>query len=151
MKSDILIIGGGAAGLMAAYGAAKALPSGSSAKITILEKMPRPGRKILFTGKGRCNFTNVKDWNEFSRHIRTNPSFVKPAFFNLTPENVIDFLESNGLETVVERGDRAFPYSHRASDVLDTIVQAVLRMGVTLLTEREVEDIRAGFTVTCTQ
>lgn len=150
MKSDILIIGGGAAGLMAAYGAAKALPSGSSAKITILEKMPRPGRKILFTGKGRCNFTNVKDWNEFSRHIRTNPSFVKPAFFNLTPENVIDFLESNGLETVVERGDRAFPYSHRASDVLDTIVQAVLRMGVTLLTEREVEDIRPGFTVTCT-
>ena len=63
MKSDILIIGGGAAGLMAAYGAAKALPG---ARITILEKMPRPGRKILFTGKGRCNFTNAKPWNEFS-------------------------------------------------------------------------------------
>ena len=92
----------------------------------------------------------MKDWNEFSRHIRTNPAFVKPAFFNLSPENMIDFLEGNGLETVVERGDRAFPYSHRASDVLDTIVQAVLRMGVTLLTEREVEDIRQGFTVTCT-
>ena len=150
MKSDILIIGGGAAGLMAAYGAAKALPQGSSAKITILEKMTRPGRKILFTGKGRCNFTNVKDWNEFSRHIRTNPAFVKPAFFNFTPENMIDFLEGNGLETVIERGDRAFPYSHRASDVLDTIVETVLRQGVTLLTEREVEEVRPDFTVICT-
>ena len=125
---------------MAAYGAAKARPE---AKVTILEKMPRPGRKILFTGKGRCNFTNVKSWNEFMSHIRTNPNFVKPAFFNFTPENMIGFLESNGLETVVERGDRAFPYSHRASDVLDTIVEAVMRQGVTLLPDREVEYISA--------
>lgn len=149
MYSDIIIIGGGAAGLMAAYGATKALPLGSSARITVLEKMPRPGRKILFTGKGRCNFTNLKDWNEFSQHIRTNPNFVKPAFYNFTPENTIDFLESNGLETVVERGDRAFPYSHRASDVLDTIVEVVLRHGVTLLTDREVTDILQGFSIRC--
>lgn len=149
MYSDIIIIGGGAAGLMAAYGATKALPLGSPARITVLEKMPRPGRKILFTGKGRCNFTNLKDWNEFSQHIRTNPNFVKPAFYNFTPENTIDFLESNGLETVVERGDRAFPYSHRASDVLDTIVEVVLRHGVTLLTDREVKDILPGFSIRC--
>lgn len=149
MYSDIIIIGGGAAGLMAAYGATKALPLGSSARITVLEKMPRPGRKILFTGKGRCNFTNLKDWNEFSQHIRTNTNFVKPAFYNFTPENTIDFLESNGLETVVERGDRAFPYSHRASDVLDTIVEVVLRHGVTLLTDREVKDILPGFSIRC--
>jgi len=147
MKSDIIIIGGGAAGLMAAYGACKANPE---ARITILEKMPRPGRKILFTGKGRCNFTNVKEWNDFSQHIRTNPNFVKSAFYGWTPEDEIDFLESNGLETVVERGDRAFPYSHRASDVLDTMVEAVLRMGVTLLTEREVESVMPGFSVKCT-
>ena len=150
MKSDIIIIGGGAAGLLAAYGAVKALPSGSRTRITILEKMPRPGRKILFTGKGRCNITNMKEWNDFSRHIRTNPNFVKPAFYNFTPENMIGFLESNGLETIIERGDRAFPYSHRASDVLDTIVEAVLRNGVTLLTEREVEDIKPGFGIRCT-
>lgn len=156
MKSDIVIIGGGAAGLLAAYGAVKALPSGSRARITILEKMPRPGRKILFTGKGRCNITNMKEWNDFSRHIRTNPNFVKPAFYNFTPENMIGFLESNGLETVIERGDRAFPYSHRASDVLDTIVETVLRNGVTLLTEREVESMRVtsatgagGFEIQC--
>ena len=150
MKSEIIIIGGGAAGLMAAYGAAKAVPAGSNARIIILEKMPRPGRKILFTGKGRCNITNLKGWNEFSTHIRTNPNFVKPAFYNFGPEDMIDFLESNGLETVVERGDRAFPYSHRASDVLDTIVETVLRQGVTLLTEREVEEIRPGFEIRCT-
>ena len=150
MKSDIIIIGGGAAGLMAAYGAAKVAREEGETKVTVLEKMPRPGRKILFTGKGRCNFTNVKDWEEFSAHIRTNPSFVKPAFFNFTPENEIDFLESNGLETVVERGDRAFPYSHRASDVLDTIVEAVLRAGVSVLTGREVESISPGFSIRCT-
>ena len=150
MRSDIVIIGGGAAGLMAAYGAVKALPEGSQARITVLEKMPRPGRKILFTGKGRCNFTNLKGWNDFSRHIRTNPNFVKPAFFSFTPEDMIDFLESNGLETIVERGDRAFPYSHRASDVLDTIVETVLRLGVVVLTEREVEEIVPGFSIMCT-
>lgn len=157
MKSDIIIIGGGAAGLMAAYSAAKATAEGVSARITVLEKMPRPGRKILFTGKGRCNFTNVKEWNEFSAHIRTNPNFVKPAFYNFSPEKVIEFLESNGLETIVERGDRAFPYSHRASDVLDTIVEAALRSGVSLLTGREVESVSllpsassgGGFSVKC--
>ncbi len=149
MYSDIIIIGGGAAGLMAAYGASKALPLGSSARITVLEKMPRPGRKILFTGKGRCNFTNLKDWNEFSQHIRTNPNFVKPAFYNFTPGKTTYFFESNGLETVIERGDRAFPYSHRASDVLDTIVEVVLRHGVTLLTDREVTDILPGFSIRC--
>ncbi len=138
MNTDIAIIGGGAAGLFAAYGAAKANPD---ARIVVLEKMPRPGRKILFTGKGRCNFTNAKPWEAFSSHIRTNPNFLKPSFYNLTPDNVIDFLESEGLETIVERGDRAFPYSHRASDVLDTIVEAVLRQGVSLLTEREVKAI----------
>ncbi|MBQ1647925.1 MAG: NAD(P)/FAD-dependent oxidoreductase [Bacteroidales bacterium] len=83
MFSDIIVIGGGAAGLAAACGAARTLvDAGSSARVTVLEKMPRPGRKIMITGKGRCNFTNVKDWNEFSAHIRTNPNFLKPSFYN---------------------------------------------------------------------
>ena len=90
MISDILIIGGGAAGLMAAYGAGSALfRAGKTAQVTVLEKMPRPGRKIMITGKGRCNFTNVKAWNDFSRHIRTNPNVLRPAFYNLTPPDLV--------------------------------------------------------------
>lgn len=147
MKYDVVIIGGGAAGLLAAHGAKTASPD---AKVLIVEKMPRPGRKILFTGKGRCNFTNVKEWNDFSTHIRSNPNFVKPAYYNFTPDDIINLLESNGLETVVERGDRAFPYSHRASDVVDTLVQLVLKDGVILLQDREVKDVLkfdGGFSV----
>ena len=150
MNADIIIIGGGASGLMAAYGAARVLGNGGGGRVVILEKMPRPGRKILFTGKGRCNFTNLKDWNDFSAHICTSSQFVRPAFFNWTPEKMVAFLEQNGLETLVERGDRVFPYSHRAGDVLDTLVDACLREGVTLLTGKEVESVQPGFTLRCT-
>lgn len=142
MKSDIIIIGGGASGLMAGYAAADALvEAGATPSVAVLEKMPRPGRKIMITGKGRCNFSNIKDWNEFSLHIRTNSSFVKPSFFNLSSRAMQEFLESYGLKTVVERGDRAFPQSHRASDVVDTLVNACLSRGVKIETECEIVSI----------
>ena len=138
MKSNIVIIGGGAAGLMAAYAAAKTAPGDS---VTILEKMPRPARKIMITGKGRCNFTNVKAWNEFARHIRSKSNFLHPAFYNFPPEEMIAFLDVRGVETVVERGDRAFPRSYRASDVVDALVGACLDVGVRILTGKEVAEI----------
>ena len=142
MKSDIIIIGGGASGLMAAYGAARTLvDSGSDAQVTVLEKMPRPARKVMITGKGRCNFTNAKEWNEFSQHVRSKPNFVKSAFYNLDSSAVISFFENNGLQTVVERGDRAFPASYRASDVVDTLLRACAGYGVKVVTECEVTDI----------
>lgn len=142
MKSDILIIGGGASGLMAAYGAASRLVAeGSDASVTVLEKMPRPARKMMISGKGRCNFTNVKDWNSFSRHIKSKPNFVKSSFYNLPSDKVVDFFESFGLRTVVERGDRAFPESYHASDVVDTLVRACQSVGVKILTECEVRDV----------
>ena len=127
MKTDILVIGGGASGLMAAYAAAKTLTdAGRADQVTVLEKMPRPGRKIMITGKGRCNFTNVKSWNEFSQHVQVGSAFVKSSFYNLSPEKLLDWFESHGMRTVVERGDRAFPASHRSSEVVDTLLNACL-------------------------
>ena len=129
MESDIIIIGGGAAGLMAAYGAAQELSgNGDPGKVTVLEKMPRPGRKIMLTGKGRCNFTNVKDWEAFSAHIRAGRSAVRHSFFSLSPEKMVGFINSFGTETVVERGDRAFPASYHASDIVDTLVRACTKV-----------------------
>ena len=147
-SADIIIIGGGAAGLMAAAGAAQTL--GNAGRVIILEKMARPGRKIMITGKGRCNFTNAKPWNEFSGHIHPKPNFLKPSFYNLSSEKMIDFLAEQGMESIVERGDRAFPVSHLASDVVDALVRAAENAGAELLCGKEVEEISDGFTVTCT-
>ena len=147
VKYDIIVIGGGAAGLMAAYGAAR-----EGASVIVLEKMPRLGRKIMITGKGRCNFTNVKPWNEFSQHIRSKANFVRPAFYNFPPEAVIRLLEEEGLPTVTERGDRAFPASHKASEVVDTLQKAAVMAGARLETGscvRAVETTEDGFTVEC--
>ena len=146
-RADIIIIGAGAAGLMAAYGAGRT----SGCKVIVLEKMPRPGRKIMITGKGRCNFTNAKPWNEFSQHIHPKPNFLKPAFYNLTSEKMIDFLAEQGMESVVERGDRAFPASHLASDVVDALLRAAEGVGADVICNKEVKEILKTdeFTVKC--
>lgn len=138
-SADIIIIGGGAAGLMAAAGAGNIL--GGTGRVIVLEKMARPGRKIMITGKGRCNFTNVKPWNEFSGHIYPKPNFLKPSFYNLNPEKMIEFLEENGVEAVIERGDRAFPTSHLASDVVDALLGAAQGNGAEVLCNKEVTSI----------
>ena len=135
-SADIIVIGGGAAGLMAAAGAAETL--NGNGRVIVLEKMPRPGRKIMITGKGRCNFTNVKAWNEFSGHIHPKPNFLKPSFYNLSSEKMIEFLEAQGMECVVERGERAFPASHLASDVVDALVRAAENAGAEVLCGKEV-------------
>ena len=155
MRSDIVIIGGGAAGLVAAIGAAQVLSqSENGGTVTVLEKMPKAGRKVMITGKGRCNFTNVKDWADFSAHIRTDVNFVSPSWHNLTPEGVIELLKQNGLRSVVERGDRAFPESHMAGDVVDTLLRACTLSGVKVVTDCEVKTIDVtprGFSLDCVQ
>ena len=148
-KSDIIVIGGGAAGLMAAAGAAA-----QGCSVTVLEKMPRPGRKIMITGKGRCNFTNLKAWNEFSAHIHPKPNFLKPSFYNLSSEKMIEFLEAAGMESVVERGERAFPASHLASDVVDALVRSAESAGANIICGKEVKSITSNkenisFSITC--
>lgn len=142
-SADIIVIGGGAAGLMAAAGAAGTYSEkGIGGKVIVLEKMARPGRKIMITGKGRCNFTNVKPWNEFSTHIHPKPNFLKPSFYNLNSEKMVDFLLAHGMESIVERGDRAFPASHLASDVVDALVRAAEKAGAEIHCNKEVRDIR---------
>ncbi|MBR4739655.1 MAG: NAD(P)/FAD-dependent oxidoreductase, partial [Bacteroidales bacterium] len=119
-----------------------------------LEKMPKAGRKVMITGKGRCNFTNVKDWADFSAHIRTDVNFVSPAWHNLTPENVIELFKRNGMRAVVERGDRAYPESHMAGDVVDTLLRACTLAGVKVVTDCEVKTIDVtsrGFSLDCVQ
>ena len=155
-SADIIIIGGGAAGLMAAAGAAST--SDNNGRVIVLEKMPRPGRKIMITGKGRCNFTNVKPWNEFSSHIHPKPNFLKPSFYNLSSEKMLEFLDYQGMESIVERGDRAFPASHLASDVVDALVRAAENAGAEILCGMEIatassmprNDVEKGFAVKCT-
>lgn len=146
---DIIVIGAGAAGLMAAIGAA-----GEGASVLVLEKMPRPGRKIMITGKGRCNFTNLKAWNEFSTHIHPKPNFLKPSFYNLDSARMMGFLEANGMESIVERGDRVFPASHLASDVVDALVRAANASGAKIICNKEVSEITSStpspFTLKCT-
>lgn len=95
--SDIIVIGGGAAGMMAAIKAAE-----MGCNVTLLEKNEICGKKILITGKGRCNLTNTKPWSEFSTHIHPSANFLKPAFFNFNNSATMEFFNSIGLPTTVE-------------------------------------------------
>ncbi len=136
--ADIVVIGGGAAGMMAALTAKKA---GKDLSVVILEKMPRPGRKILVTGKGRCNLTNACDWDEFSLHIHPKPNLLKHAFRAFTPSETIAAFNAMGLDCVTERGRRVFPASMKAMDVVDTLAGSLKRSGVEIRCGLKVEKI----------
>ena len=146
---DILIVGGGAAGLMAAVGAGSAdkssenadSPGGSAPKVVVLEKMPRVGRKIMISGKGRCNFTNMSEWNEFSRHVHPKADFLKPAFYALPPQKIMEMIEAQGCPCIVERGNRVFPESHKSVDVVDVLLEMAQETGAEIVTGCEVHDI----------
>lgn len=113
---DIIVIGGGASGLMAA-----GFASMNGADVTLFEKMPRVGRKLMITGKGRCNLANACDIETFLRNVPVNGKFLYSALYNFPPYDIIDFFESRGLKTKIERGNRVFPVSDKAVDVVDTM------------------------------
>src|SRR5574344_331500 len=116
MKNKIVIIGAGAAGLMAGITA-----SSLGADVEIIEKNQKVGRKIAITGKGRCNLTNFCDVSTFIANVPDNGKFLYSALNNFTPQDTVDFFEENGLKTKVERGNRVFPQSDKALDVVDTL------------------------------
>ena len=135
--SRVAVIGGGAAGLMAAGYAAM-----NGASVTVFEKMPRVGRKLLITGKGRCNLTNACDIQTFMRNVPVNNRFLYSAVSNFPPYDIINFFESIGLETKTERGNRVFPVSDRAMDVVDTLRRFAAGNGARVV-NAEVEDVIA--------
>lgn len=123
-KYDIVIIGGGAAGLMAA-----AQACGRNCRVALLEKNRQCGRKLLITGKGRCNMTNGRPWEEFKEHIHPDAAFFRPAFMAFSNADTVGFFNSIGLATVEERGMRFFPKSGRSSDVRDVLESRLRKSG----------------------
>jgi len=134
-KYDIIVVGGGASGLMAAGTAAN-----NGAKVLLLEKMFRPGRKLRITGKGRCNLTNLTTIDDFLTHVN-NPEFLKPAFENFFAQDLIDFLQSIHIKTKIERGQRVFPQSDKAQEIVDGLHKWVLSSGVELKSDARVNKL----------
>lgn len=136
---EIVIIGGGASGLFAGYSASL----NKENHVTIIEKNEKLGKKIYITGKGRCNFTNNVLSSDFLNNVVTNPKFLYSAIYTFTPENAIDFFENNGMEVAIERGNRAFPKSNKASDVTKTVEKVLLKNKVDVILNTKVEKIDA--------
>lgn len=132
MKS-VAVIGGGAAGMMAAYFAAK-----GGARVCIFEKNEKTGKKLYITGKGRCNLTNDCDRDTFFDNMISNPRFMYSAYHNLSSTSLKELFENGGLELKTERGNRVFPVSDKSSDVIKTLNRMLQKSGVNILLNTEV-------------
>lgn len=128
---DVVVVGGGAAGCMAALTAAD-----HGAKVLLLERNPKIGRKLYITGKGRCNVTNCCDVAQCLKNIPRNSRFLFGALTKFPPDQVMCFFEDLGVPLKVERGNRVFPRSDRAADVIDALLKALRQKGVVLRQER---------------
>jgi len=129
--SDIIVVGGGAAGLMAAGAAASC-----GAAVALLERNPRPGRKLGITGKGRCNLTNDCGVQQVLENTPTNGKFLYSALGAFPPSAVMEFFRAQGVELKTERGNRVFPVSDRAGDVVDALEGYCRRGGVEVIRAR---------------
>ena len=136
---SVLIIGAGAAGLMAAVFAA-----GAGAEVTVLERNEKPGKKIYLTGKGRCNVTNDCTMEEFLREVPQNPRFLYSALSFFSPEDMKNLLAENGCPTVTQRGRRVFPATEKASDVTRTLVRVAQQRGTRILLKQRVKRLLIG-------
>lgn len=130
----VVVIGGGAAGLMAAVIAGR-----EGAKVTLLEKMNYVGKKMGITGKGRCNITNACDMSDFIKNTPGNGKFLYGAYERFTNEDLLQLLHDAGLETKVERGGRVFPASDSALDVRNTFMKLMKHYGVDVHLEEPVK------------
>lgn len=143
--NDLVVIGAGAAGLMAAYSAAS-----RGISVTILEKNEKIGKKLFITGKGRCNITNDCDISDFFAQIVHNPKFLMSALYTFPNTELLDVLTKHGLKTKTERGGRVFPVSDRSNDVIRTLEKMIKDAGVQIRHDCEVTEIEkqgSDFTV----
>ncbi len=136
MSRRIVVVGAGAAGLMAAGQAAEA-----GAEVVLLEKMKRPGRKICISGKGRCNITNIADLPDFISHFGKTGRFLRQPFNRFFSIELMQFFEEHGLELVKERGGRVFPASGKAPDVLKTFLHWLEGLSVSIRPDSKVDNL----------
>ncbi|MBP6423636.1 MAG: NAD(P)/FAD-dependent oxidoreductase, partial [Tidjanibacter sp.] len=136
MEYDLIIIGGGAAGLMAAGTAASA-----GAKVVLLEKMEKPARKVRITGKGRCNLTNIRPAEEFLAKIQANREFFAPAYAEFDNRALVKFFERLGVRLSTEQGGRVFPKSGKAWDIAEALVEWCWEAGVEIICHAAVCEI----------
>lgn len=134
--SKVLVVGGGAAGMISAVYAAR-----NGNDVTIFEKNEKLGKKLYITGKGRCNITNACDMEELFQSVMTNSKFLYSAFYSYNNFDVIDFFEGLNLKTKIERGSRVFPESDKSSDVIHALNKELNRLSVKIEYNCEVEDI----------
>jgi len=139
----IAIIGGGPAGIMAAIKAA----SKPNSQVILIEKNNSLGKKLLLTGGGRCNITNLCDIDIFLDNIKTNPNFMYSSYYTFPPESLIDFFEEKGIRFVVENG-RVYPSSHKSEDILAALEAKLSDLNVKILLSAEVEKISADKIIT---
>lgn len=137
-----IVVGAGAAGMMAAIAAAQNGIPGE--EILVLERNEKPGKKIYITGKGRCNLTNACEMEELFLNVPKNAKFLYSAFYTFTNEQTIQFFESAGMKTKIERGNRVFPVSDHASDVIGALKRMMDRLKIDVCYHAKVEQIARG-------
>lgn len=137
--SKVLVVGGGAAGMMAAIAAAY-----NGNEVHIYERNEKLGKKLFITGKGRCNITNAGDMETLFRSVLTNSKFLYSSFYGFTNQDAIDFFERIGVQTKIERGNRVFPVSDHSSDVISGLTKELMQLGVEIHLHTGVKKICGG-------
>ena len=134
--SNVIVVGGGAAGMMAAIFAAR-----NGQNVTLLEKNEKLGKKIFITGKGRCNITNASEIEDLFSAVISNPKFLYSGFYSFTNDQVIHFFEELGVATKIERGNRVFPVSDHSSDVIAALAREMQHLKVKVQLHCEVKEL----------